>query len=271
MSERPVYVYGVAAASRSGGLPIGEPGLEGRRLELVCCGELAALVSGIDEPELGRRIARARDGDLTLLVPLFREHEAVLSRAQASGAILPFRFGIVAQGENGVRRLLEERGKDLSAQLERLDDAREWDVKGLVSRELLEADVTAGAPHLAELALEARDGSGAGFFVRKQLERELAASLREAVADIAATAHDRLAAVARSAVVNPPQAPELSGCTDETILDAAYLVERDREAALRASIQELSGELGWRGLRLELTGPRPPFTFVDRPVSAATR
>ena len=46
------------------------------------------------------------------------------------------------------------------------------------------------------------------------------------------------------------------------VLNGAYLVDREREAELSAALDELA-ELAGDGVRLELTGPWPAFTFAD--------
>jgi hypothetical protein len=267
VTDHAVYVYGVAPAGVA--VPLDTQGIDpGSALETVESGELVALVSGVDEAALERRVEDAAGGELAAVEPLLRAHERVLSRAQEAGAILPFRFGIVVRNHDDVRRLLDERGADLRAQLDRLQDAREWGVKGLVARDALEAFVTRQSPVLDELAREAAEGTGSAFFARKRLEQKLDSLLREAAADVAATAHDRIAACARDAAMNPPQPRELSGYADEMILNGAYLVERRCERALAAAVSELEAEFADRGLHLELTGPWPPFNFVD--VSAAS-
>ena len=48
-------------------------------------------------------------------------------------------------------------------------------------------------------------------------------------------------------------------------LNGAYLVAADREGEFRAALEELEKEHGPRGASYELTGPWPPYNFVDEP------
>ena len=75
--------------------------------------------------------------------------------------------------------------------------------------------------------------------------------------------HERLAAVAEEARANPPQPAELSGRTEEMLLNGAYLVPRD-DGRLRDVVAELESLYGPRGVTYELTGPWPPYNFVPR-------
>ena len=116
--------------------------------------------------------------------------------------------------------------------------------------------MVANTPRLGELAREAEGSSGQAFFARKRGEREVESRVREAAAELAASAHDRISAAARAAVANPPQ-------TGEMILNGAYLVDRGDEAAFARAVKGAGAAFAKQGLALELTGPWPAFNFVD--------
>jgi hypothetical protein len=79
--------------------------------------------------------------------------------------------------------------------------------------------------------------------------------------ECARASHERLAAAAEEARANPPQPPELSGRTDEMLLNGAYLVRRD-DGRLTDAVDELQSLYGPRGVTYEVTGPWPPYNFV---------
>jgi len=79
--------------------------------------------------------------------------------------------------------------------------------------------------------------------------------------ECARASHERLAAAAEEARANPPQPPELSGRTDEMLLNGAYLVRRD-DRRLTDAVAELESLYGPRGVTYEITGPWPPYNFV---------
>src|SRR6185437_9467022 len=62
-----------------------------------------------------------------------------------------------------------------------------------------------------------------------------------------------------------PAMAELERQAGAAILDAAFLVHRDRGAGFRATVAELGRTLEPRGLRIELSGPWPPYHFVREP------
>ena len=55
--------------------------------------------------------------------------------------------------------------------------------------------------------------------------------------------------------------PRISPCE-------AYLVEDERGAAFRAEVERLAAEFAEPGASVELTGPWPPYNFVERSIEA---
>ena len=98
--------------------------------------------------------------------------------------------------------------------------------------------------------------------LRRRLERQLREAADSLGADIAAQVHARLHDWAIDATTRPPQNRELSGHQGEMLLNAAYLVERDRVEELRALVAELETRHRELGVSIELTGPWPPYNFV---------
>ena len=76
---------------------------------------------------------------------------------------------------------------------------------------------------------------------------------RQELAESTAAWHERLAAHAEDAVI-------LGG---RALLDAAYLVRRSRQTEFDAVLAEVIEELDAHELQSRLTGPWPPFSFVD--------
>src|SRR5205085_11453064 len=112
-------------------------------------------------------------------------------------------------------------------------------------------------------------GEGGAYMLRRRLERELREAADSLGAEVAAQVHARLQDWAIDATTRPPQNRELSGHQGSMLLNAAYLVERDRVAELRRLVAELEARYRELGVRIELTGPWPPYNFVSPSDAAA--
>jgi len=237
-----LYVYGVVSASTQ---PDGT-GIGARPVELVAERDVGALASFVPAGEFGEAALRERLEDRAWLERTAREHEDALERALAATAVIPFRLCTVYESRDGLREFLSAHGPALAGLLRRLDGRVELGVKTYFA----EAQAATGEPQ-----------SGREYLLRRQREREAAEEAARFKVECARASHERLAAAAEEARANPPQPPELSGRTDEMLLNGAYLVRRD-DRRLTDAVAELESLYGPRGVTYEITGPWPPYNFV---------
>jgi hypothetical protein len=231
---------------------------------------LVALVSRAPLAEFGEEPLRRNLNDLEWLERVARAHEAVLERALETATIVPLRLCTIFEDEQGVRRMLDEQRPALLATLELLAGRQEWGVKLLVNRDALEAAARARRTEEDSSAeeLDSRSAGGA-YLQRRRLERQVREDADRLAVGVAEEVHARLQDWATDAVLNPPQNRDLSGHEGEMLLNGAYLVETPKVERLRELVAELEDRHGALGVRLEMTGPWPPYNFVPRDPAAA--
>jgi hypothetical protein len=239
-------------------------------VERVDAGDLTALVSRVPLSEFGEEPLRRNLNDLDWLERVARGHEAVLERTLHGATIVPLRLCTIFENEQGVRRMLDEQRLAFTAALEVLRGHQEWGVKLLADREALEAAARARSPEADALADELDTHSaGSAYMLRRRLERRVREAADELAVGVADDVHARLQAAASDAVLNPPQNRDLSGHEGEMLLNGAYLVETPKLGRLRELVDELQDRHRGLGVRLELTGPWPPYNFMPRDAAAA--
>jgi hypothetical protein len=116
-----------------------------------------------------------------------------------------------------------------------------------------QTDAIAGADYLRSRAQELRDREDADSRLRRVL----------------CEMHERLTRISDDAVRNPVQDSALSGRTEPMVLNAAYLVHRERQQQFVKSVQTLAEDRADHGLLVESTGPWPAYNFVGAPSAAA--
>ena len=243
------YVYGVGEDDEA------LSGLEG--VELIRQGRLAAVVREVSLDEFDEAVLPQRLNDRDWLERNARAHENVLEDAAAVTAIVPLRFGAIYRSREQVRRMLDERGGEFVATLERVRGHVELGVKVWIDLPALERTLAVAEKPTA-------DGEGAAYLQRRRLEQERSREAAVRCAELAEDAHGRLSAVAVDAVVNRPQPRELTGRSESMLLNGAYLV-RDGDERLRGVVAQLAAEHTTAGVEYELTGPWPPHNFAGEP------
>ncbi|MFL5959756.1 MAG: GvpL/GvpF family gas vesicle protein [Gaiellaceae bacterium] len=243
------YVYGVAEADRA------LEQLEGVRL--VRHRELAAVAREVALDEFDETVLPERLNDREWLERNARAHEDVLQAAAAVTAVVPFRFGTIYRSLDQVERMLAERGEELGATLARVRGHAELGVKAWADRRTLERTLSANEGPSGE-------GTGAAYLQRRKREQERVRELSTRYAELAEEAHRRLSSVAVDAVANRPQSRELTGRSEDMLLNGAYLVPEGDER-LRGEVERLAAEHAGLGVEYELTGPWPPHNFVREP------
>ena len=236
-------VYGVVPA---GTRPEGT-GVAARPVGILAEGDVAALVSVVPAEEFAEEPLREHLNDRAWLERTAREHEDALERALARTAVIPFRLCTVYESQDRVREFLSTHGAALADLLRRLDGRVELGVKAYFAGE---ARAESDEPQ-----------SGREYLLRRQRERDAAEEAARFKVECARASHEALAAAAEEARANPPQPPELSGRTEEMLLNGAYLVRRD-DGRLADAVAELESRYGSHGVTYEVTGPWPPYNFV---------
>lgn len=249
---------------RDDGVPEGMPGVHrAGTVRAVHRGGLVALVSPVPGSEFGAEPLRQNLNDLGWLERVARAHESVLDAALEAHTIVPLRMCTLYESEDKVGAMLERERAALDAALERLSGRWEWAVKVLADEERLGETARAQSSAAQELdrALEGH-GEGGAYLLRRRLERQVREATGRLAADVAEDIHARLQDWALAAIRRPPQDRELSGHAGEMLLNAAYLVERERTEELRELVAELEDRHADLGVSIELTGPWPPYNFV---------
>jgi hypothetical protein len=256
MSEA-TYLYCLVRAPERPSLAGAPPGLPGlSSLRALDAGDgLWLIAAGAPLSQYGGEEIQRRLSDLSWVSDRALAHEAVIEHFAAGAAVVPMKlFTLFSSDERAVAHIREDRER-LGRVLDRVDGQVEWGVRVRLddarAREALAAEAQAAA---------GEQSAGKAFLLRKKLEqdasRELAGRLRDEMDAVFA----ELAEGASEAVRHEPAASPESG--GRLLLDAAFLVPRERSTDFEAIVERCARRLAPRACDVTLTGPWPPYNFI---------
>ena len=231
-------------------------GVGGRQVHTVEAAGLTAVAEDVGMAEFGEEALRRNLEDLDWLETTARAHHGVIDAVAQQGPLVPMRLATVYSGDELITAMLTEQSADFRSALRRISGHLEWGVKVYAERQPEASDESAGA------TTASRPGDGAGTAYLQRRRNQLAAqknARRETLAS-AELIHAELSRYADETRVHAPQAPQLTGIKAPMILNAAYLLDSARGEDFAAAVAGLADQ--HPGLRLELTGPWPPYSFA---------
>ncbi len=270
MSRSAPALYLYCLVEGEGGLPPASvaaapdapPGLPGasppRALDLG--GGLALVASDVPLPEYSAAAIEEHLADLEWVSARALAHERVVEHFAAAGTVLPMQLFTLFTDEERARADVAGRRPRIARTLARLRGMREWGVR-------ISFDPAAGKSAASETGRNpegAADAppSGRDFLRRKQLRQEAGRELARNAERAVESAYESLAAEASAARRREPQEPAPAAGGQRLLLDAAFLVPR-QAAAFEAALARASRELAAYGCEATLTGPWPPYNFVE--------
>ena len=279
-----VWAYAITEGNRLSG-PGGEAdlsrlaGVGGAKVRAVICGEFAVLVSDVSLEEFGQAALRRNLENLDWLDEVSRKHHHVIDAAARLFPLLPARLATVYFGDAGVCAALASRRERLRDTLRRVGGRVEWGVKAYATPEPGDAGTarrgSAGARAAGdpgprtertgtgggETAGGETGGAGLAYLKRRRAQLSADRDSRVAAAGGAQTVHAELSGRAAAARLHPPQSPQLSGVRQPMLLNASYLLDA---ANVVSFTEAVAGQAtSHPELRIELTGPWPPYSFAD--------
>lgn len=263
MGSKPVrkgtYVYCVIANERPPRLTRVARGLAGAGPvhSLEISRGLFAIVTTVPFSRYGEQAIHRGLSNLDWVSRAAVAHEAVVESFKTAAAVLPMKLFTIFDSDARVVAYLRAQQTRLARIAKVVANHDEFGVR-------VALDGAAGQRARARAAAAVREPPvrtpGIAYLRRKKARRDAAIELAQRGREVVAALYDRLSARARRA--RRRAAREIPVQDGPLLLDAAFLVPRNRSAAFRAQAAREARALARTGYGLTLTGPWPPYTFV---------
>ena len=181
------------------------------------------------------------------------EHEAVVEKLMADFTVLPVRFQTIIDGRNSLLSMMQSYYEDFKDNLARLHNKLEFGIKVIWPADKIKENIIKALKKDEQKKLDLDSSSGKRFmkekFEKYKIDKEF-----EAKADKFIKVMD----IFFSKFASEKKLGKLK--TDNLLLDAVCLVEKDRENDFREAFELIKS--GPPGLKYLFSGPWPPYNFV---------
>lgn len=183
-------------------------------------------------------------------------HEFVNETVMREYTVIPMSFGTLFRTEDDIVELLKSTYQAFDDVLEKMKDKIEFGLKVLWDRDRVVSRIEDESEEIRRLRDEInRNAQNSTYFARMQLGRLIEAALEDAGNTYVRDIHEALRGAAVASRSNKP-------IGDRMILNAAFLVDRDRERVFDEAVREISRKYESL-LTFKYTGPWPPYNFVN--------
>jgi gas vesicle protein GvpL/GvpF len=261
--KKGTYVYCVIAGAKRPRLARARAGLPGTGPVRLLDAGAGLFVAVADAPldRYGEAAINRGLGDLDWVSRAAVAHEAVVESFIAEAALLPMKlFTIFATDERALAYVRAEH-RHISTVAKRVARHHEWGVRVVLDRARAVRARTSEHDRTRRSASAGDASSGVAYLTRKKAQRDAAAELAARARETVAALYDRLAS--RASTAKRKAASDLPVQGGPLLLDAAFLVPRSRAQSFNALVAREAKSLAPHGYGLHLTGPWPPYSFVQ--------
>ena len=259
-----IWAYAIGESDRVAGAG-GAPGLSwltgvgDAQVRTVTCSGLTVLAADVSLEEFGAAALHEHRADLEWLDEVAQLHHYVIDAAARLFPLLPVRLATVYSDDAALWAALAGHHDQLLDALRRVGGRVEWGVKAYAVAEQGEAATDQGEAVTAAQAAQ-EPGSGLAYLRRRRDQLAAGREARTVAVTGARAVHAGLAGKAAAAMVRPPQSAQLSRIRRPMLLNAAYLLDVSDGTGFTAAVA--AEATAHPELRIELTGPWPPYSFA---------
>jgi hypothetical protein len=212
------------------------------------------VVSHVPAEDYGEAAVASGLRDIDWVAARAVAHERVVEQFLRARAVLPMQLFTLFTSDERALAYVSHNRRRIDRVLARVEQQHEWGMR-------LTFEDTAAARR-PDAAPAARAETGTGYLARKRDQRDVD---RTRLTRARTDGNRVFRAMSRQATAARRRKATEQGTAQGSrlLVDAAFLVPVARTAAFRAALRREARALGTSGITVALTGPWPPYNFID--------
>jgi hypothetical protein len=194
---------------------------------------------------------------------ILRSHEDVVDTLMKQTTVVPFKFGTILKDEKAATKMLQDYEDKFKKLLSKFKEKAEWGLKIYSNNQEFKKHLTGEEPRLKKLREKREKSSrGVAYLLGRKVEEELKDDVAARLAKINEFIFREAGKNAYEAKLNKTLPQKLTGKNKEMILNAAFLIEKEKVTHFCKQVKKIIEKYEPMGLTIELSGPWPPYNFT---------
>jgi hypothetical protein len=224
---------------------------------------LYAIISKVSKDEFSKDSLEKNLADSDWIKEKVVIHEEVIEEVMKTRCVIPFKFATVFNSEDNLKKMLTEYGDKFRAKLNYLKDKEERSVKVYCDiGQLKQCLIKRKEEPLQVLDNEIESSSpGKAFFLKKRREELIKTIINKKLNEYSEDIFSKMKKESVEASINNLLSKEITARIDDMILNAAFLVERNRVSEFTNKVYILKERYEEEGISFNYSGPWPSYNF----------
>jgi len=194
---------------------------------------------------------------------ILQAHEDVIDILMQDTTVVPLKFGTILIDEKAASKMLQDNEEKFKSLLAKFSGRVEWGLKVYADKQALIKHIAQVGPKFTSPEEKQEKLSrGAAYILGRKMEEELKDQVVARFAQVSEEIFQELGKDVSEAKLNDTLPQKATGKKKEMILNAVYLVEREKVAHFCQQGNRFMEEYEFMGLDLEFSGPWPPYNFT---------
>lgn len=258
MAEELIYIYCIADS------PLRPEKISGQEiLKSLAYGEFYAIAKLVSSDEFSEENLKKNFSDIAWIELHAREHMRIIGEVMKDSTVIPFKFGSIFNTAESLGLFINDYSESLKENFKNLKGKEEWSVKIYCDRSVLNRQIDQISDEVRNLEEEIQKSMPGKAFILKRKKVELVGKEVEKVMRACGqSCFDGLASIAGLTKINNILPKELTGRTDDMILNVSCLIDAGKVDDFLEAVKKSAEKYNNTGLQVEATGPWPSFSFV---------
>ncbi len=193
-----------------------------------------------------------------------RCHHEVVSRAFQTSVVVPMKFGTMYKNKKSLDEMLAKYYRKFTSVIPMLKDKKEWGVKAHLDHKKFIEGLKKKSKEIQKLEKGRTSApEGMRWYAERKIDEIVADESEKEIEKELQYLVEKLEKHVEKVQLNEAFSKNTQELGREMIMNAACLVKNDALQGLRDLFRKLAKGEAQKGVVLELTGPWPPYNFVE--------